>query len=328
MELAIAALHQLCAPVLDRLDSLPVPQRNALLTTFGLRAGPVPDRFLVGLAVLSLLSDVANESPLVCVVDDAQWLDRASAQCVSFVARRLLAESVVMLFAVREQSDLLIGLPRLVVGGLRGADARSLLVSVIPGRLDEGVADELLAETRGNPLALLELPRGLTAAQLAGGFGLPGALSLSGRIEESFVNRLGALPAETQRLLLVAAAEPLGDGALLWRAAERLGIAGAMLEPAESAGLIEIGSRVRFRHPLVRSAIYRAAAPNERRLVHRALGEATDGGLIPTGVRGTWPRQWPVVTSVSELSSSGRRAARRRGADWPPRRRFTSGLRC
>ena len=193
MELAFAALHQLCAPVLDRLERLPVPQRDALLTTFGLRAGPVPDRFLVGLAVLSLLSDVADERPLVCVVDDAQWLDRASAQCVAFVARRLLAESVVMLFAAREQSDLLTGLPGLVVGGLRGADARSLLVSVIPGRLDEGVADELLAETRGNPLALLELPRGLSAAQLAGGFALPGALSLSGRIEESFVNRLEAL---------------------------------------------------------------------------------------------------------------------------------------
>ena len=200
----------------------------------------MPDRFLVGLAVLSLLSDVADERPLVCVVDDAQWLDRASAQCVAFVARRLLAESVVMLFAAREQSDLLTGLPELLVEGLRAADARSLLVSVIPGRLDDAVADELLAETRGNPLALLELPRGLSAAQLAGGFGLPGALSLSGRIEQSFVNRLQALPVETQRVLLVAAAEPLGDVSLLGRAAELLGITGAALEPAESAGLIEI----------------------------------------------------------------------------------------
>src|SRR5690348_14591066 len=214
MELAFAALHQLCAPVLDGLDRLPVPQRDALLTTFGLRAGAVPDRFLVGLAVLSLLSEAADERPLVCVVDDAQWLDRASAQCVAFVARRLLAESVVMLFAVREDSDLLTGLPRLVVGGLGGADARSLLVSVLPGRLDEAVADELLAEARGNPLALLELPRGLSAAQLAGGFGLPGALSLSGKIEESFRLRLEALPEDTQQLLLVAAAEPVGDPAL------------------------------------------------------------------------------------------------------------------
>src|SRR5690348_309315 len=309
MEIAFAALHQLCAPVLDRVDRLPVPQRDALLTTFGLRAGAVPDRFLVGLAVLSLLSEVAAESPLVCIVDDAQWLDRASAHCVAFVARRLLAESVVMLFAAREQSDLLTGLPGLVVGGLRAADARSLLVSVIPGRLDEGVADELLAETRGNPLALLELPRGLSAAQLAGGFGLPGALSLSGRIEESFVSRLEALPAETQRLLLAAAAEPLGDGALLARAAERLGIAGAMLEPAESAGLIKIDGRVRFRHPLVRSAIYRAAAPNERRLVHGALGEATDARVDPD--RRAWHLAEAVAGRDENVAAELERAAGR-----------------
>ena len=309
MELAFAALHQLCAPVLDRLDRLPVPQRDALLTTFGRRAGAVPDRFLVGLAVLSLLSDAADGRPLVCVVDDAQWLDRASAQCVAFVARRLQAESVVMLFAVREQSALLKGLPGLVVGGLRGADARSLLVSVIPGRLDEGVADELLAEARGNPLALLELPRGLSAAQLAGGFGLPGALSLSGRIEESFVNRLEALPVETQRLLLVAAAEPLGDGALLRRAADRLGITGAMLEPAESAGLLEIGRRVRFRHPLVRSAIYRAATPNERRLVHRALGEATDARVDPD--RRAWHLAEAVAGRDEDVAAELERAADR-----------------
>ena len=309
MEIAFAALHQLCAPVLDRLDRLPVPQRNALLTTFGLRAGAVPDRFLVGLAVLTLLSEVADERPLVCVVDDAQWLDRASAQCVAFVARRLLAESLVMLFAVREQSHPLTGLPALVVGGLRGADARSLLVSVLPGRLDEAVANELLAETRGNPLALLELPRGLTAAQLAGGFGLPGALSLPGRIEESFVNRLEALPAETQRLLLAAAAEPLGDPALLGRAAERLGITGAMLAPAESAGLIKIDGRVRFRHPLVRSAIYRAAAPNDRRLVHRALGEATDARVDPD--RRAWHLAEAVAGRDEDVAAELARAAGR-----------------
>jgi DNA-binding CsgD family transcriptional regulator len=315
MELAFAALHQLCAPVLDRLERLPVPQRDALLTTFALRAGPVPDRFLVGLAVLSLLSEVADESPLVCVVDDAQWLDRASAQCVAFVARRLVAESVVMLFAAREQSDLFTGLPRLVVEGLRAADARSLLVSVIPGRLDEEVADELLAETRGNPLALLELPRGLTDAQLAGGFALPGALSLSGRIEQSFVNRLDALPAETQRLLLAAAAEPRGDGALLGRAAERLGISGAMLEPAQAAGLIEIGRRVRFRHPLVRSAIYRAAAPNDRRQVHRALGMATDARVDPD--RRAWhlaeAASGPDEDVAAELERAAGRAQARGG---------------
>ena len=309
MELAFAALHQLCAPALDHLERLPAPQRDALLTTFGLHAAPVPSRFLVGLAVLGLLSEVADGRPLVCVVDDAQWLDRASAQCVTFVARRLLAESVVMLFAAREQSDLLTGLPELVVEGLRSADARSLLASVIPGRLDERVADELLAETRGNPLALLELPRGLSAAQLAGGFGLPGALSLSGRIEESFVNRFEGLPADTQRLVLAAAADPLGDTALLGRAAERLGITIAALEPAESAGLLEIDARVRFRHPLVRSAIYRAAARNDRHRVHRALAEATDARVDPD--RRAWHLAEAVTGPDEDVAAELERAADR-----------------
>jgi DNA-binding CsgD family transcriptional regulator len=315
MELAFAALHQFCVPLLDRLDRLPGPQRDALLITFGLRAGPVPDRFLVGLAVLSLLSEVAGERPLVCLVDDAQWLDRASAQCAAFVARRLLAESVVMLFAAREPSDLLTGLPELVVEGLRGADARSLLVSVMPGRLDERVADELLAETRGNPLALLELPRGLSGAELVGGFGLPGALSLSGRIEESFLKRIDAFPEEAKLLLLVAAAEPLGDPALFGRAAERLGITAGALEPAESAGLIEIEKRVRFRHPLVRSAIYRSATAQQRRRAHRALAEATDARVDPEG------RAWHLAEAAggpdedvaAELERAAGRAQARGG---------------
>jgi hypothetical protein len=259
---------------------------------------------------LSLISEVAEERPLVCVVDDAQWLDRASAQCVAFVARRLLAESVVMLFAAREQSDLFAGLPELVLEGLRAVDARSLLVSVIPGRLDDEVADELLAETRGNPLALLELPQGLTAAQLAGGFALPGALSLSGKLEESFVTRLAALPAETQRLLLAATADPLGDRALLERAAEVLGITGVALEPAESAGLIEIDSRCGF-------AIRWCARRSTERL-RRTTGAGCTGrwekrpmrGLIRTGVRGTWPRRRRSEARWSETSKS--RAARRR----------------
>jgi DNA-binding CsgD family transcriptional regulator len=309
MELPFAALHQLCLPLLDRLDGLPGPQRDALATTFGLSAGAVPDRLFVGLAVLGLLSESAQVRPLLCVTDDAQWLDRASGQALAFVARRMLAEPVVMLFAAREPSDLLGGLPELVVEGLRAADARSLLASVIPGVLDQGVADELLAETRGNPLALLELPRGLTAAQLAGGFALPGALSLSGRIEESYLNRLEALPAETQRLLLAAAAEPLGDRPLLGRAAERLGITGAALEPAESAGLIEIDSRVRFRHPLVRSAIYRAAAPNDRRRVHRALGEATDAQVDPD--RRAWHLAEAATGPDEDVASELERAADR-----------------
>jgi DNA-binding CsgD family transcriptional regulator len=276
MELAFAALHQLCAPLLDRLGALPAPQREALAVTFGLSEGPAPDRFFVGLAVLGLLSRAAEERPILCVVDDAQWLDRASAQTLAFVARRLLADSVVVLFAAREPGEEFADLPDLVVEGLRDAEARELLASVIRGRLDERIADQLLAETRGNPLALLELPQGLSLAQLAGGFGLPGALSLQGKMEQSFRVRLEPLPDDTQRLLLVAAADPTGDPALLWRAAERLGITGPALEPAESAGLIEVGARVRFRHPLVRSAVYGAAAPAERRQVHQALAEVTD----------------------------------------------------
>jgi DNA-binding CsgD family transcriptional regulator len=199
--------------------------------------------------------------------------------------------------------------PELVIKGLRGSDARSLLVSVIPGRLDEGIADGLLAEARGNPLALLELPRGLTAAQLAGGFGLPGALSLSGRIEESFVTRMGALPAETRRLLLVAAAEPLGDPALLRRAAERLGITRGAFEPAESAGLIEVDGRVRFRHPLVRSAIYRSATAEDRRQAHRALAEATDTQVDPD--RRAWHLAEAAVGPREDVAAELERAAGR-----------------
>src|SRR3954452_2406221 len=315
MELAFAAAHQLCMSVLDRLERLPGPQRDALATTFGLSAGGVPDRFFVGLAVLGLLAEVAEKRPLLCVIDDAQWLDRASAQALALVARRMLAEPVVMLFAAREPSNLLAGLPELVLGGLGNADARALLASVIPGRLDERITDELLAETRGNPLALLELPRGLSAAELAGGFGLPGALSLSGRIEERFLERLGRLPDDTKRLLLIAAAEPLGDRLLLWRAAEQLGIAGPVLEPAESAGLIEVDSRVRFRHPLVRSAVYRAATPQERRQVHRALADATDAQVDPDR------RAWHVAEAatgtdegvVVDLESAADRAQARGG---------------
>jgi DNA-binding CsgD family transcriptional regulator len=281
MELAFAALHQLCAPLLDLLDGLPGPQRDALATTFGLSAGAVPDRFFVGLAVLGLLSGAAEERPLLCVIDDAQWLDRASAQVLAFVARRLLADSVVMLFAEREPGDEFEGFPELVVAGLLESDARHLLRSAIPGRLDDRVADRIIAEARGVPLALLELPRGLAPAQLAGGFGLPGMPSLESRIEKLFLERLQALPQDTRRLLLIAAAEPIGDPALLWRAAERLGIARSSLEPAESAELIEIGTSVRFRHPLVRSAIYRAATLHERRGVHGALAAAIDARADP-----------------------------------------------
>jgi DNA-binding CsgD family transcriptional regulator len=315
MELAFAALHQLCAPLFAWLDRLPGPQRHALEITFGLSEGPAPDRFFVGLAVLGLLSEAAEERPLLCVIDDAQWLDRASAQAFLFVARRLQVDSVVMLFAARERSDETAGLPELVLDGLRGADARALLASVIPGRLDARVAEQLVAEARGNPLALLELPRNLTAAQLAGGFGLPAALSLSGRIEGSFQQRLEALPTDTQTLLLVAAADPTGDPALFWLTARELGITDSALEPAESAGLIEIESRVRFRHPLVRSAVYRAAAPEDRRRVHHALAEATDAQIDAD--RRAWhiaqAATGPDEEVASELEQAAGRAQARGG---------------
>src|SRR5215211_9450416 len=252
MELPFAGLHALCAPMLDRLGRLPSPQRDALSTAFGLSAGPPPDRFLVGLAVLSLLADVAEERPLVCMVEDAQWLDRVSAQTLAFVARRLFAERVGLVFALRESGDehVLEGLPELAIEGLAADDARRLLDATIPGLLDERVKARILGEAGGNPLALLELPRGLTPAELAGGFGLP-ARPLTGRIEQSFLQRVQTLPRDTQLLLLTAAAEPVGDLSLLWRAAERLGIGGQAGRPAEAAGLIELGLRVRFTHPLV-----------------------------------------------------------------------------
>src|SRR5580693_3925222 len=250
------------------------PKQHALGVAFGLPAGDAPDRFLVGLAVLSLLAQAAEEQPLLCVVDDAQWLDRASAQALVFVARRLLAESVALIFATRDPGEELEGLPKLAVEGLPDGDARALLGSALGVPLDERVRQRIVAETRGNPLALLELPRGLTPAELAGGFGLLDAPGLSGRIEDGFRARLSGLPADTQRLLLVAAAEPVGDPVLVWRAARRLEV--GVEAAADTDGLLALGTRVTFRHPLVRSAVYRAASPKDRQAVHRALADATD----------------------------------------------------
>ena len=317
MELAFAGLHQLCAPMLDGLDGLPGPQRDALRVAFGLQDGAAANRFLVALAVLSLLAEAAEAGPLVCLVDDAHWLDRASAQALAFVARRLLAERIAMVFAVREGSDVneLTGLPELVVGGLADADARWLLESAVPGLVDERVRDQIVAETRGNPLALLELPRGLTPAQLAGGFALPDAQPVASRVEETFVQRVRALPRETQHLLLLAAAEPVGDVSRLWRAAEQLGIRGDAGRPAEEAALIEFGIRVRFRHPLVRSAVYRAAHSPDRQEVHRALAEATDRDVDPD--RRAWHRahaaSGPDEAVADEFERSADRAQRRGG---------------
>jgi DNA-binding CsgD family transcriptional regulator len=311
IELAYAALHQLCAPILDRAERLPGPQRDALGVTFGLKAGVAPDRFLVGLAGLTLLSEAADERPLLCIVDDAQWLDNASAQVLGFVSRRLFAESVAVMFAAREPSgeEPLAGLPVLAVEGLDDGDARALLGRAIAGRLDERVVDRIVAETRGNPLALLELTRGLSAAELAAGFGLSGTLPLPARVEQSFLRRVRPLPDETQLLLLVAAAEPVGDPILLWRAAERFGIGVDAGAPAAAAGLIEFGSRVHFYHPLVRSAIYQAASPQGRRSVHRALAEATDPAVDPD--RAAWHRAQATAGRAEDVASELERAAGR-----------------
>jgi DNA-binding CsgD family transcriptional regulator len=314
MELAFAILHQLCAPMLDRLGRLPGPQRQALEIVFGMSAGPAPDRFLVGLAVLSLVSEVAEERPLLCVVDDAQWLDQASALTLAFVARRLLAERVGIVFAARDPGQELQHVPALEVGGLRNGDARALLDSTVPHVLDERVRDRIIAETRGNPLALLELPRGLSATELAGGFGVPGVHALSGRIEERYVRRLEALPEKVRLFLLVAAAEPVGDPLLLLRASERLEIAVDAVDRATD-GFLVISERVTFRHPLVRSAVYRSAGGEERRAAHLALAEATDGDVDPDR------RAWHLAAATAgpdervalELERSAGRAQARGG---------------
>ena len=317
MELAYAGLHQLCAPMLHLRERLPDPQRDALETAFGLSAKAPPDRFVVGLAVLGLLSEVAEEQPLVCVVDDAQWLDNASALTIAFVARRLLAESVGLVYAVRQPSEVreLAGLPELLLGGLRDTDARELLDSAWPGRLDEQVRDRVIAESRGNPLALLELPRGLTPAELAGGFELPQVAPLANHIEQSFRRQLESLPAETRRLLLTAAAEPVGDAALLWRATTRLGIGAEAAVPAQTAGLIDLGAHVRFRHPLVRSVVYQAAEAFDRQEVHGALADVTDPEADPD--RRAWHRAHAASgldeSVAGELERSAGRARARGG---------------
>jgi DNA-binding CsgD family transcriptional regulator len=309
IELAFAALHQLCTPMTDRLERLPPPQQDALAVAFGLRTGEAPDRFLVGLAALNLLAETAAEQPLLCVIDDAQWLDRASAQALGFVARRLLAEPVALVVAAREPGQEFRGLPELAVGGLAVADARELLGRVIRGPLDDRVRDRIIAETRGNPLALLELPGGLTPEELTAGLLAPG------RIEDGFRRRYEALPADTQQLVLVAAAEPAGDPVLVWRAAGELGIGMEAAAAAETAGLVAIGQRVTFRHPLVRSAVYRAAAPAERRATHQALAEVTDPRADPD--RRAWHRAQaaagPDEEVAAELDRSAGRAQARGG---------------
>jgi DNA-binding CsgD family transcriptional regulator len=315
MELAYASLQQLCGPLFGQREGLPEPQRHALESVFGMRAGEPPDRFLVGLAVLSLLSAAAEHRPLLCIIDDAQWLDQASALTLAFVARRLLAEPVGIVFASRQPDHGQQHLPHLHVHGVRDGDARALLSSAVPFKIDARVVDRIIAETRGNPLALLELPRGLSATQLAGGFGFLEAQTLTGRIEDSFLRRLEALSEEARRLLLIAAAEPVGDPLLLWRAAERFWVGPGAAEIAQESGLLTIGAQVTFRHPLVRSAIYRSAAPEDRRLAHLALAEATDRETDPD--RRAWhlsaATTRPDERVAEELERSAGRAQSRGG---------------
>jgi DNA-binding CsgD family transcriptional regulator len=315
MELDYAALQQLCSPILEFIERLPDPQLHALGVAFGLSAGRVPSPFLVGLAALGLLSEAAEQQPLLCVVDDAQWLDGASARALAFVARRLLAERIALAFGTRDVGSGLARLPQLRVDPLGRRDARALLNSVLAARLDESVLERIIAETGGNPLALLELPRGLTPAQLAGGFGLPAALPLSTGIEQSFRRRLARLPRDARRLLLLAAAEPVGDPALLWRAAQQLGIPETAGHAVESEGLLMLDGGAVFRHPLVRSAVYGAAQPDERREAHRALADATDPRIDPD--RRAWHRAQatsaPDEQVATELERSAARAQARGG---------------
>jgi DNA-binding CsgD family transcriptional regulator len=309
MELDYAALQQVCAPMLELVDHLPEPQREALRVAFGLTRGAAPNPFLVGLAVLGLLSEAAERQPLLCLVDDAQWLDAASAQALVFVARRLLAERIALVFATRDAGGGLARLPQLRIGPLGHRDARALLESALPARLDESVLERIIVETGGNPLALLELPRGLTPGQLAGGFGLPAALSLSAGIEQSFTRRLTRLSRDARRLLLLAAAEPVGDLTLLRRAVERLGIPDGTAEEAESSGLLTLDGTVAFRHPLARSAVYRAAGPHERREAHGALADATDQSADLD--RRAWHRAQAASTPDEALASELERSAAR-----------------
>jgi DNA-binding CsgD family transcriptional regulator len=318
MELPFAGIQQLCVPVLDHLDGLPKPQRDALNVALGLASGDVPERFLVGLAVLGLLSAAAEERPLLCLVEDAQWLDATSGMILGFVARRLLAESVAMVVTVREPSSTrdFDGLPELLLRGLAEEDALALLMRAVPGRLDDRVRDRIVSETRGNPLALLELPQSMSAAELAGGFGLLAGADLPRHLEDRYLKRVGELPQKTQRLLLLAAAEPMGDASLVSRAADQLGIQRSWLAPAEDAQLVEIRTRVRFRHPLVRSAVYRAATSSERRAAHRSLAAATDPDSDPDRV--AWHRAHATVgvdeEVAAELERSADRARARGGA--------------
>jgi DNA-binding CsgD family transcriptional regulator len=317
LELPFAALHQLCAPLMKELPPLPEPQERALRVALGLADGSTPGRFLVGLAVLSSLAEVAAKRPLVCLVDDAQWLDEASSQVLGFVGRRLLAESVLLVFAVREEPrvQLFEGLPTLTLEGLSDGDARDLLTASVSGHLDEQVRDRIIAETGGNPLGLLELPRAMSAAERAGGFALPPAATLSGHLQDLYVRRVLALPEPTRQLILLAATDPTGDATLLWRAAQTIGVTREAADAAETEKLLDVGPRVKFRHPLVRSAAQLVASPEERRAAHLAIASVTDVEHDPD--RRIWhlaaAATGPDEDIAAELERSADRAQDRAG---------------
>jgi predicted ATPase len=314
-ELPYAALIELCRPGVSEVERLPESQRNAIEVVFGRRNANAPDRMLVGLAFLSLLSSLSSKVPLLCVVDDTQWLDISSAQVIAFAARRVSRQPVAFLFGARTLTDEVRGLPNLLISGLAKQDSRALLTTVLPDRIDDRVADRLVAETHGNPLALLELPRGLTPAQLAGGFGLPVSGTLASVIEESYRRRLAKLPPDSRRLLLVAAADPTGDPGIVWAAAEKLGITEQAAEAIEDEELVDFSNGVVFRHPLVRSAVYDMASAKNRREAHLALAQATGAVLDPD--RRAWHRAQatlrPNEEVAAELEASAERAQRRGG---------------
>jgi DNA-binding CsgD family transcriptional regulator len=316
MALAYAGLRQLCSPWLGCIDQLPHPQSQALKGALGLARTGGSDRFLVGLAVLNLLVLNAEEQPLLGLIEDAQWLDQATAKTLAFVARRLTSEPIALVFALRPGARArdLAGLAMLSVGGLERADAHTILASAVRGRLDDGVRDRIVAEAHGNPLALLELSRGVYPDEIAGGFAIPDTSSMW-RIGPSLLARAESLPIATRQLLLTAAAEPIGDMSLLWRAAQRLHIDPGAAGPAEAAELIDFGARIRFRHPSLRAAIYHAAKLDDRRAVHRALAEATDPNTDPD--RRAWHRAQasfgPDETVAVELERSADHAGARAG---------------
>jgi len=315
IELAYASLQELFRAQTEAIEQLPDPQRRAIETALGIVTGIAPDRLLLGLGVLNLVSLVSAKRPVLCVIDDAQWLDPPSAQAIAFAARHVSKEAVVFLFAARTPVDAVRGLPELVVVGLEDQDARELLETAVPARLDDSVVDRIVAETHGNPLAILELPRGLTPSQLAGGFGLPVSVTLAGQIEESYRRRFSRLSSDSRRLLLVVAADSTGDPGIIWRAADHLGIAETSADALEDDGLVEFGDRVVFHHPLVRSAVYNTATPRQRRDAHAALAEASDTNSDQD--RRAWHRALATVRPnenvADEVEASAERALARGG---------------